>query len=65
MNHLPLIEERLEYSSSRIARLLGLSQDTVTRLCESGALKARRVPPRGHWRIDYESAVDYKLKNKL
>lgn len=36
-------EERL-VAPSEAARLLGLSRDTVVRLCESGQLAAQRTP---------------------
>jgi excisionase family DNA binding protein len=54
-----------EVTTGAAARLLNISQDTVSRLCEKGALRARRVPPHGWWRIHRKSLVKYgsKLRN--
>jgi hypothetical protein len=51
-----------EVTTGAAARFLKLSQDTVNRLCEEGALRARRVPPNGWWRIDCNSLVEYSSK---
>ncbi len=53
----PMIEKRVEKSAGLAARILGISRKTINRMCAAGELRARRIPPRGHWRIDYESII--------
>ncbi len=48
-----------EVTVGTAARILKLSYDTVNRLCEEGILRARRVMPRGWWRIEYDSLIEY------
>jgi excisionase family DNA binding protein len=59
---LPNLPGAMEVTVGAAARFLKLSHDTVTRLCEEGALRARRLPPRGWWRIDCSSLVEYGSK---
>ena len=49
-----------EVTVKMAARELNVSHDTVARLCEAGALRARRISERGWWRIEYDSVVEYK-----
>jgi excisionase family DNA binding protein len=51
---------RVEVSTGAAARLLGVSQPTIRRMCEDGTLKARRDPHSGYWRIDYQSLDEYR-----
>jgi excisionase family DNA binding protein len=51
-----------EISSGTAARLLKVSQDTVTRLCKRKLLRARRVPVHGWWRISHASVVEYRKR---
>jgi hypothetical protein len=51
-----------EVSTGAAARILKVSQDTVTRLCEAGVFKCRRVGSIGWWRIDYGSLLDYSFR---
>ena len=58
-----------EIRVKRAAKLLGMSTDTVKRLCdvgeEFGGLAAYKNPSvRGNapWRIDWESVMTYKLR---
>lgn len=54
-----------EISTGTAARILRLSQDTVTRLCEEGTLEAERTQPRGWWRISMDSVTDLLQRRKL
>ncbi len=51
-----------EINSGTAARILKVSPDTVTRLCERGLLRARRVGLRGWWRIRYASVIEYRKR---
>jgi len=54
---------RVEISTGAAARLLGLSQKTIQRMCEDGTLRARKDPRSGYWRIDYESLDEYRSQS--
>lgn len=43
-------KQKPSYTLTEAARILGISESTVRRMVEDGAVKAFR--PRGHWRID-------------
>jgi excisionase family DNA binding protein len=45
--------------TSRVARIIGCSHDTVLRLIEEGRLKAHRWRQRGWFMVDYQSLVEY------
>lgn len=47
-----------EVTAGTAARILGLSTDTIERLCEEGKLRGRRIGERGWWRIDYASVIE-------
>ncbi len=51
-----------EVTTGVAARLLKVSQDTISRLCEEGILRARRVRETGWWFIDYNSVIEYDVK---
>jgi len=53
-----------EISTGTAARILRVSQPTVERLCEEGRLDARRIPPRGWWRIDFDSVIDFRERQR-
>lgn len=44
-----------ELSTAEVALLVGVTSETVRKWCEAGRFKARRVGPRGVWRIDSSS----------
>jgi len=48
-----------EINVGTAARILKVSPDTVNRLCDEGTLRAWRVPPRGWWRIDFDSVMTF------
>lgn len=48
-----------QLTTGAAARLMGVSQCTVIRLCESGAFKAWRVSEKGWWRIDGAALAEY------
>ena len=52
---------RYTVSTARVAEILGVSIQTVTRLIEDGSLKAYKVrnKPNSPWRINYDSVVTY------
>ena len=52
---------RYTVSTARVAEILGVSIQTVTRLIEDGSLKAYKVrnKPNSPWRINYDSVVAY------
>jgi excisionase family DNA binding protein len=47
----------IEIRTGTAARILGISQSTVIRLAQQGQLAARRLPPRGWWRIKLSSVL--------
>jgi len=51
-----------EVTTGVAARLLQVSQDTVTRLCQEGILRSRRVRRTGWHLIDYNSVIEYRNK---
>lgn len=48
-------------STSRVAKMLDVSEPTVLRLIEDGSIKAYKVrnKPNSPWRINYDSVVAY------
>jgi excisionase family DNA binding protein len=55
-----------EITTATAARILKVSHDTIARLCEEGRLRARRLRPRGWWRIEYGSLLEYssRIRNR-
>jgi len=51
-----------EVTSGVAARILRISQETVTRLCEEGVLRARRVRATGWWMISFDSIVEHNAR---
>lgn len=65
------VEVTREIGAKRAAKILGLHEKTVHRLCElgeeNGGLKAYKLPSkRGNakWRIDWQSCVTYKERRR-
>jgi len=48
-----------EISVSTAARIAKCSPDTVLRWIEEGAIAARRISPRGWWKIEHGSLLRY------
>lgn len=59
MNELSVAATTSEISVSTAARIAKCSPDTVLRWIEEGAIDARRISPRGWWRIEHGSLVKY------
>lgn len=60
-HQLSLFGSSIEIGTSRAARLLNTSQDTIIRLIEEGKLKGYRIHgDTGWWRISYDSLVAYR-----
>ena len=53
-----------EISAGTAARILRRSSKTINRLCEAGQLEAVRIPPRGWWRIDFDSVIDFRERQR-
>ena len=67
-DHTPVLAFEMDpILSGKAARILRVSHDTVSRLCETGELRAWRVGSRGRWRIDYASVIEYldKIRQQL
>jgi len=47
------------------AELLQVSHDTVVNLVKAGELQAERLTPRGRYRINKQSLVDFAARRKL
>jgi excisionase family DNA binding protein len=52
-------EQSAEISVSMAARIAGCSNDTVLRWIEEGAIEARRISPRGWWKLERKSLTRY------
>jgi excisionase family DNA binding protein len=50
---------RREISVSTAAEIAGCSTDTVLRWIEEGAIAARRISPRGWWKVETDSLDRY------
>jgi len=52
---------RYTISTARVAEMLDVSVQTITRLIEDGTLKAYKVrqKPNSPWRINYDSVIAY------
>ncbi len=53
------VRQPAEISVSTAARIAKCSPDTVLRWIEEGAIAARRISPRGWWKIERGSLIQY------
>lgn len=53
-------DKKIFYSTSEVAYKLGLSDQTIRRMCESGKLKGAYRSYGGHWRIPEENFITTK-----
>jgi excisionase family DNA binding protein len=53
------LTDKRELTTGTVARMLRVSADTVLRFIEQGDLVARKVGPRGWYRIEYDSVVEF------
>lgn len=58
-NSRALASQAAEISVSTAARMAGCSPDTVLRWIEEGAIEARRISPRGWWKVKKKSLALY------
>jgi excisionase family DNA binding protein len=54
-----MTESSREISVTAAARIAGCSPDTVLRWIQEGAIEARRISPRGWWKVKKKSLALY------